>query len=700
MKRMQKWMALGVACLGLASAPEGKTAGLLVADGGFGGVLEVRDHAVDVTINNGIAVTRVTQVFQNKEKRVVEALYTFPVPKGASVANFSMWINGKEMVGEVLEKKRARQIYESYKRTMVDPGLLEQVDHKTFEMRIFPIGPEASQKVEITYYQELEVDADWATYVYPLATSTRPGVKSETSGKFSFTLDAKSAVPITKMESPSHGAEFVLTKVTPNYQQASLETTGGSLAKDFVLAFQLERAQTGFDLLTFTESGEDGYFCLTLTPGQELEKANAGMDYVFVLDISGSMADDGKLLMSKDSIAAFLESLGPEDRFEVMSFNTQPHLAFRSLKDVDPASLEQARSFLQTQEARGGTSLLPALGAAMKYASPDRQLNVVVLSDGLTENRDRSALARASSARPANARIFCVGVGNDVDRPMLEQIAHETGGLAAFVSRGDDFGRQARAFRRKLSHPVATGMEFTIEGVGAHDLAPAPPSNLYHGMPVKLYGRYKNPGQGTVRFRASVNGVEWKAELPLEFPASNSANPELARMWAMKRVDELLKRGDAGGSRDPVAAEVVRLGETYSIVTEQTSFIVLENDSEYKRWKIERKNLDRHGQDRKALAARKEALEKLRERALADLGPEAVQRGPRPITLAKNGSGGPTVGTPSSGSGDRANLPAAPTNSGGGGSVSLLFLAIAALFRARWLRVGGRQDGGAAAGQA
>jgi len=105
---------------------------------------------VQVTINNGIAVTRVTQVFHNTEKRQVEALYTFPVPKGASVANFSMWINGKEMVGEVLEKQRAREIYNSYKQVRRDPGLLEQVDYRTFEMRIFPIGPEADQKVQIT----------------------------------------------------------------------------------------------------------------------------------------------------------------------------------------------------------------------------------------------------------------------------------------------------------------------------------------------------------------------------------------------------------------------------------------------------------------------------------------------------------------------------------------------------------------------
>ena len=194
-----------VTFVAISPSPPLQAAGLLIADGGLGGVLEIQEHDVQVTINNGIAVTKVTQVFHNTEKRQVEALYTFPVPKGASVANFSMWINGKEMVGEVLEKQRAREIYNSYKQVRRDPGLLEQVDYRTFEMRIFPIGPEADQKVQITYYQELDFDHDWATYVYPLATVTRKGVDARATGKFAIGFDVKSAVPIAGLESPSHG---------------------------------------------------------------------------------------------------------------------------------------------------------------------------------------------------------------------------------------------------------------------------------------------------------------------------------------------------------------------------------------------------------------------------------------------------------------------------------------------------------------
>src|SRR5881394_2163729 len=192
-KRIGLWKSLlltGAAMLACSiTAP---AAGLLVADGGLGGVLEVKEHEAQVTINNGIAVTKVTQVFHNTEKRQVEALYTFPVPRGASVADFSMWIDGKEMVGEVLEKQHAREIYESYKQKRRDPGLLEQVDYRTFEMRVFPIAPRAEQKVKVVYYQELSFDHDVATYVYPLATQTRPGANTRTTGKFAINADIRS----------------------------------------------------------------------------------------------------------------------------------------------------------------------------------------------------------------------------------------------------------------------------------------------------------------------------------------------------------------------------------------------------------------------------------------------------------------------------------------------------------------------------
>jgi Ca-activated chloride channel homolog len=630
---------IAAALLMVKAPPLANAAGLLIADGGFGGILEIEEHDVQVTINNGVAVTKVTQVFRNTERRQVEALYTFPVPRGASVSNFSMWIQGQEVVGEVLEKKRAREIYESYKVTRQDPGLLEQVDFKTFEMRIFPIEPEASQRVEITYYQELDADHDWTTFVYPLATVTRPGIDSRARSRLAISFEVKSVVPIVAMESTSHPDDFAIVRYSPTYWHASLETSGGSLDRDVVLAFQTSRARTGVDLVTSRIAGEDGYFCLTFTAGEDLARHNKGQDYVFLLDVSGSMGHDRKLLLSKDSIYAFITELGPEDRFEIMTFNVQPTPGFRELRSATESVKAEGRKWLHGQVARGGTVLNPALGAAYRYADPDRTLNVIVLGDGLTEPRERRDLLQSIKNRPRNVRVFCVGVGNDVNKPLLEQIALESGGLASFISHGDDFERQAKAFRRKLLRPAATDVSLRIQGVDSYEIEPATIPNLYHGTPVRIFGRYSGSGEARVEIRANIEGVELKESVRLVFPSEDTANPEINRMWALRRVEGILNRADAAGSRESVAGEIVRLGETYSIVTEYTSFLVLENDAEYQRWKIARQNLARIGRDRQAHAQLRAELDQIRDRALAGIGPGAPSADPtETVTMVQTAS--------------------------------------------------------------
>ncbi len=609
-------LALPLLLTGVASA-----AGLLVADGGFGGVLEIEEHRVRVSFNNGIVVTEVEQVFRNTEGRQVEALYTFPVPEGASVADFTMWIGGREMVGEVVEKKRAREIYASYKRVREDPGLLEQTDFRTFEMRIFPIGPGAAQRVRIAYYQELDFDGDWATYVYPLKTASREGLDSRTLGPFELHLDVTSEVPITALESPSHAGEFVVVYHSDGYYQASLESLGGDLNRDVVLAFQTERPKTGVDLVVTRQPGEDGTFQLTLTAGDELEAMSAGMDYVFVVDISGSMAEEGKLALSRASVEAFLSELGSADRFEVMSFNSAPQTAFQTLRGVDPLARAAAASFLESQRARDGTVLAQALRLAYQYKDAHRPLNVVVLSDGMTDQLERLALLRLAGRRPAATRIFCIGVGNEVDRRLLAQIAEEAGGLADFLSPGDDFTRRAQAFQRKLRRTAGTDLAIRIDGVGAYDIEPATLPSLFHGSPIRLYGRYKKAGTAQVHLEVTVGGERLDEWIELEFPDTEPANPELERMWALRRVDALRRQAERQGSRLSFARETVRLGEAYSIVTEHTSFLVLENDAQYRRWEIERKNALRLRRDHQAQSRVRQRLEELRGGSPQDIGP-------------------------------------------------------------------------------
>ncbi len=634
-RRLARPLALaGLLILSIAAART-EAAGLLIADGGLGGVLEIESHDVTVLVDNGIAVTTVEQVFRNTESRQVEALYTFPVPARASVANFSMWIGGKEMVGEVLEKQRAREIYQSYKAQRRDPGLLEQVDFRTFEMRIFPIPPRGEQRVRITYYQELTPDQDFLTYVYPLATVTRPGVDARTKGRFSFNLALESQIPIVKIESPSHPKDVAIVRHGDSRAEASLERTAGEhLNRDIVLACQVSRLHTGVDVLTHREKGQDGTFGLTLTAGKDRAQLEEGQDFVFVLDVSGSMGDAGKLLISEESVAAFLSALGPKDRFDLLAFNVQATPLFTSLTATTAESVAKARTFLASQQARGGTVLLPALTAAYGYHAPGRTLNVVILSDGLTEQRERQALIQSSASRPADTRIFCIGVGNDVNRPLLEQLAEEAGGLASFASAGDDFKRQAQAFRAKLLRPVATDLALEFASGDIFDLEPQQLPNLYHGAPVRLYGRYRQSGKVAVTLRGKVQGKPFSEQLTLDLPEKEGSHPEIERMWASRRIARLLREGDRAGDRSKVVDEVVRLGEAFSIASEYTSFIVLENDAEYQRWKIERRNALLVERDRQALERRHASAEALRRLAVPDIGPSVPGNANTPTTTA------------------------------------------------------------------
>jgi len=138
-------------------------------------------------------------------------------------------------------------------------------------------------------------------------------------------------------------------------------------------------------------------------------------------------------------------------------------------------------------------------------------------------------------------------------------------------------------------------------------------------------------------------------------PASDKANPEIERMWAWKRIDGLLREADRAGNRAQAAPEVIRLGEGFSIVTEYTSFLVLENDGEYQRWKIDRRNAARVARDRRSQDQVASELEKIRRKSADGLGPQEVAR---PAAAPA-----PNVATPQGG-----NAPAGPRDVNFGGS--------------------------------
>ena len=239
--------------LAAAFAPAARAAGLLKPVGGRDSGATIKTHSVEVTLNNGFAQTVVDQVFGNAAGSDFEACYSFPVPKSASLSELSLWIDGKEVLGEVVEKKRARAIYEQQVQQGKQTALAEKDDFKTFDIRVGRVKAGQDTRVRLVYYQPLEIDLNVGRYVYPLAEG---GVDEERIAfwttddrvreAFSFKLKLKSAFPVKEARMPGYDQTAQITKSGEAEGQtvydAVLEVKegGATLSRDIVFYYRLD----------------------------------------------------------------------------------------------------------------------------------------------------------------------------------------------------------------------------------------------------------------------------------------------------------------------------------------------------------------------------------------------------------------------------------------------------------------------------
>lgn len=154
--------------LGLILATgQASASGLLTAKGS-GTELQIQDHTVSVTIEDGYAVTSVENTFYNPSAHELEAVYEFPVPENGTVAEFTMWIDGQPIVGEVVEKQRARELYQQEKAAGRDAGLTEKKSFYRFESSVSPVRPQQITRTRLVYMQPADVEGGIGRYVYPL----------------------------------------------------------------------------------------------------------------------------------------------------------------------------------------------------------------------------------------------------------------------------------------------------------------------------------------------------------------------------------------------------------------------------------------------------------------------------------------------------------------------------------------------------
>jgi Ca-activated chloride channel family protein len=546
--------------------------------------LAIKSHRVTVTIDSQLATTRVEQVFQNNTDRVLEATYIFPLPPGAVINDFAMYMNGKRVSGELVEKNQARQIYTEIVRRMRDPGILEYMGGNLFKLNVFPIPANGKQKIEVQYSEVLSRDSGMHRYTYPLKTE-EPA--SQTLEDFTIGITLKSSEAITNIYSPTH--KLGITRNGEREATIGFEQDKALLDRDVVLYYTVSDRAFGVNVLSHKpEKDKAGYFMMMITPRTFFEdKDILPRDVCFVLDTSGSMQTDNKLKQAKDALKYCVSSLREKDRFTVIAFSTGVSPMTKELLTASAANKEKAGKFIDGQEAMGGTAIYAALLEATsirRTEETERPYIVVFLTDGrptIGEDRDDEIVGVASLGG-GNVRIFTWGVGNDVNTHLLDRIAEKTRALSEYVGREENIEQKVSLFFNKMSKPVLASPKIDWGKIKVHDVYPKDIGDLFAGQQLTILGRYEDTGDTALSLEGAVLGKKATQTFEGTF-AKDAGNSFIEKLWASRHVGFLLDEIRLHGEKQELKDEVIRLSRTYGIQTPYTSYLVLETKEDYAR---------------------------------------------------------------------------------------------------------------------
>ena len=544
--------------------------------------ITVKQHRFEVDIKNGVAVTTLESIFYNPNANILEGTYLFPLPEGASVSNFSMWIDGKEMAGELLDADKARNLYISIVRRMIDPGLLEFVGRQTFKMRIFPIPARGEKRVKLSYTQILPADGNLVRYVYPLTTVGNG--REDILGELVAQVKIRSDVPLKSVFSPSHKVEIIKKE-----NEATITYEGKDVhpAQDFVLYFSRSDKMVDLSLVPYKKVDEDGHFLLMLAPRVNQKDSNP-KDVVFVFDTSGSMAGEN-IKKAQAALKYCLNAMRSGDRFNIIPFSTEARPYKDKLLDVNDDSIKKALDFVDKEiYARGGTNIEEALRYALEMGSKDKErpLMVVFLTDGKPTIGIRDPeiiIAGVKKQNIANLRLFAFGVGSNLNIHFLDRLAEENRGTTEYLGSGEDIEVKISSFFDKVSLPVLSNIEIkfpSVEGLRITEVYPRTFSDLFAGGQLTMLGRYSGHDDQAIRVKGMVAGQEKEFVYEINFPKENKENDQVPRLWAIRKIGFLLDQIRLNGESKELKDEVVQLAKKYGIVTPYTSYLVLEDNLE------------------------------------------------------------------------------------------------------------------------
>lgn len=546
----------------------------------------------EVKIAGTIAAVTLRQRFENRGSVPIEAVYVFPASVHAAVTGLAMRIGEREVRGVIREKQQAAAEYQGAKQAGKSTALLEQQAEGIFRMRLANILP--GDRIDVVLdYSELLLPRE-GVYEFLLPTTfggdggryegRAHGQSSSAAAEvtdYSFVLNAQLSgpLPFGRIESPSH--KLVLDRPQP--QQAQLrfaDDEARASTRDFVLRFDYAGQDIASGLLLYPGTDEN-FFLLTLQPpASVLPEQVPPREYIFVVDVSGSM-HGAPLDLAKSVMRELMAGLRAQDRFNVVLFaGGSQWLDDKASLPGTADNLDRAFRLIDTSAGGGSTDLEQALTAVYALPRPAAMArSVVVVTDGvIPADNDVSRLIRS---RVDQASLFAFGVGASVDKGVIQRLARAGTGSAVMVEDMDEGRAQAQRLRRYIEQPLLTQVQAAFEGFDAYDVMPTPIPDLYAQRPVVLIGKYRGAASGQIRISGQGGRGPYAATVAAAGGTASAANAPLRALWARSALADRLDFGAATAAATSASAEeqkkeITKIGLDYSLLTPHTSFVAVD----------------------------------------------------------------------------------------------------------------------------
>jgi len=562
---------------------------------------------VKADISGFISRVVVTQHFTNPFKEKIEAVYTFPLPQNAAVDDMTMIVGERTVKGKILPREEAQAVYEAAKSSGHKTALLDQERPNIFTQSVANILPGEEIQITISYVETLRYENGAYEFVFPMVVGPRyvsgtpidgkkgngfapdtdsvpdasritptgppPDVRSGHDISLEVNLDA--GLIIDDLKSKSHKIQS--ERPTPHSARLRLKEDSTIPNKDFLLRYDVA-GQAMQDAVLAHRSGAGGFFTMILQPPARVAPEDVTpKELVFVLDTSGSMSGF-PIEKAKETMKLALDNLYPSDTFNLITFSGDTHILFTQPVPATKDNLVKAQAFLASRSGSGGTEMMKAIQAALEPSDNQGHVRIVCfMTDGYVGN-DMEIISEVQKHQ--NARVFAFGIGQSVNRFLLDKMAEAGRGEVEYVSLGDEGSAAARRFHERVRNPLLTDISIDWNGLPVADVYPQRIPDLFGAKPVFLTGRYTSPGRATIRLKGKVAGNDFIREIPVELPETMASHDVLASLWARARIDNLMAQDYAGAQSGNISANlkdtITQLGIEYRLMTQFTSLVAVE----------------------------------------------------------------------------------------------------------------------------